>query len=88
MAINSSTVKIRTPDGEMSGFLARPVGDGKYPTVLVIMEAFGLNEHIKDVAGRLAAALLTRISGLAPFAPAACGSSQVLVVAKSTSNLE
>ena len=54
MAINSSTVKIRTPDGEMSGFLARPVGDGKYPTVLVIMEAFGLNEHIKDVAGRLA----------------------------------
>lgn len=55
MAINTSTVKIKAPDGEMAAFLARPDGDGKYPTVLVIMEAFGLNEHIKDVARRLAA---------------------------------
>ena len=54
MATNSSTVQITTPDGPMSGFLARPSGEDKYPTVLVIMEAFGLNDHIKDVAGRLA----------------------------------
>ena len=54
MATNSSTVQITTPDGPMSGFLARPSGEGKYPTVLVIMEAFGLNDHIKGVAGRLA----------------------------------
>ena len=54
MATNSSTVQITTPDGPMSGFLARPSGEGKYPTVLVIMEAFGLNAHIKEVAGRLA----------------------------------
>ena len=50
METTSSMVKIKTPDGEMSGFLARPTADGKYPAVLVIMEAFGLNDHIKDVA--------------------------------------
>lgn len=54
MATTTSTVKIKTPDGEMAGFLARPNAEGKYPTVLVIMEAFGLNDHIKSVADRLA----------------------------------
>jgi len=34
--------------------VARPAGDGKYPAVVVVMEAFGLNAHIKEVAGRLA----------------------------------
>lgn len=55
MATTSSTVQISTPDGTMSGFLARPSEEGKYPAVLVIMEAFGLNQHIKDVATRIAA---------------------------------
>lgn len=54
MATTSSTVQITTPDGAMSGFLARPSDDGKYPAVLVIMEAFGLNHHIKEVAARIA----------------------------------
>lgn len=54
MATSTSTVRIKTPDGEMSGFLARPKEEGKYPSVLVIMEAFGLNDHIKGVANRLA----------------------------------
>lgn len=54
MATTTSTVRIRALDGDMSAFLARPAGDGKYPAVLVIMEAFGLNQHIKDVATRIA----------------------------------
>jgi carboxymethylenebutenolidase len=54
MATTSSTVQITTPDGTMSGFLAKPSEAGKYPAVLVIMEAFGLNQHIKDVASRIA----------------------------------
>lgn len=54
MAINSTTVSIPTPDGTMSAHLARPAGDGKHPAVLVIMEAFGLNAHIRSVADRLA----------------------------------
>jgi dienelactone hydrolase len=55
METSSSTVQITTPDGAMSGFLARPVADGKYPAVLVIIEAFGLNDHIRGVASRIAA---------------------------------
>jgi carboxymethylenebutenolidase len=47
----------------MSCFLARPEGAGKVPGVIVVMEAFGLNDHIKDVAKRLAA------EGYAALAP-------------------
>jgi carboxymethylenebutenolidase len=35
--------------------LARPKAAGKHPAVIVVMEAFGLNDHIKDVAKRVAA---------------------------------
>ncbi|OJV91351.1 MAG: hypothetical protein BGO39_26705 [Chloroflexi bacterium 54-19] len=38
------------------GYLARPVAPGQYPPVLVIHEANGLADHIKDVARRLAKA--------------------------------
>jgi carboxymethylenebutenolidase len=48
-------VKLRAADGEMAAFLARPTGPGKHPAVIVVMEAFGLNGHIKDVAARVAA---------------------------------
>ena len=36
-------------------FVARPLGDGQHPAVMVVMEAFGLNAHIKKVAERIAA---------------------------------
>src|SRR2546427_2231408 len=49
------TIEVPTPAGAMPAFLARPAGDGPAPAVLVIMEAFGLNAHIKDVARRIAA---------------------------------
>jgi carboxymethylenebutenolidase len=54
MAISSNTVSVTTSDGPMSVLLARPAGEGKFPAVLVIMEAFGLNQHIKSVAERIA----------------------------------
>jgi carboxymethylenebutenolidase len=41
--------------GGMPAYLARPAGAGPSPAVLVIQEAFGLNEHIKDVTRRVAA---------------------------------
>jgi carboxymethylenebutenolidase len=40
--------------GGMPAYVARPAGAGPWPAVLVIQEAFGLNEHIKDVARRVA----------------------------------
>lgn len=55
MQITSSMVKVKAADGDMSACLARPSAAGAYPGVVVVMEAFGLNAHIKDVAGRIAA---------------------------------
>jgi len=54
MEITSGMVQLPGESGPLSSFLARPSADGKHPAVVVVMEAFGLNEHIKDVAGRLA----------------------------------
>src|SRR6267143_1804996 len=36
--------------GSMRGYLARPAGQGPYPSVLVIHENRGLNPYIEDVA--------------------------------------
>ena len=45
-------IEIPTSAGTMPAFLAQPRGDTPAPAVLVIMEAFGLNAHIEDVARR------------------------------------
>src|SRR5215468_5803362 len=54
MEITSGMVQVKTADGNMQAFSARPAAAGKYPGAVVVMEAFGLNGHIKDVAGRVA----------------------------------
>ena len=38
----------------MGGYLARPAAGGSGPAVLVFMEIFGINEHIRDVTERVA----------------------------------
>jgi carboxymethylenebutenolidase len=48
-------VVIETPDGPMDAYVARPAGGGPFPGVVVIQEAFGVNEHIMEVCDRLAA---------------------------------
>jgi carboxymethylenebutenolidase len=35
--------------------LARPASGGPYPGLIVVMEAFGLNDHIRAITGRFAA---------------------------------
>lgn len=53
---SSGYVTYSGPAGaELSGYLARPQGDGPFSAVLVIQEWWGLNEHIMDVTRRLAA---------------------------------
>ena len=54
MEISSQMVQISAPDGTMNAFSAAPTAPGRYPAVIVVMEAFGLNEHIKSVAKRIA----------------------------------
>jgi carboxymethylenebutenolidase len=55
MSTTSSTVEVKASDGAMTAHLARPSEPGIYPAVIVVMEAFGLNGHIKKVAERVAA---------------------------------
>ena len=39
----------------MNAFVVIPEGNGPFPAVILFQEAFGVNDHIKDVAGRIAA---------------------------------
>lgn len=54
MEITSSAVKLKTQDGTMEAYEARPKGAGAHPAIIVLMEAFGINGHIKDVTERIA----------------------------------
>lgn len=51
--MNVQTEMVGAPGG-MPAFVAQPEG-GPRPAVLVIQEAFGLNDHIRDVTRRVAA---------------------------------
>jgi carboxymethylenebutenolidase len=46
-------VKVPTADGEMPAYQAMPASGGPFPTVLVIQEAWGVHEHIRDLCRRL-----------------------------------
>ncbi len=54
MDIRTETESLPTADGLMPAYVCRPAEGGPHPAVIVVMEAFGLNAHIKDVAERLA----------------------------------
>jgi carboxymethylenebutenolidase len=47
---------VKVSGGEMPVYFARPVGVANPPVVIVCMEIFGLHEHIRDVARRVAKA--------------------------------
>jgi carboxymethylenebutenolidase len=55
MDVSSSTVQLNSSDGKMDAYVAQPKDGGSYPGVVVIQEAFGVNDHIKKVTDRLAA---------------------------------
>ena len=52
--MTTERVEIETPGGRMPTFIARPDGGGPFPSVVVIMEAFGLVPHLEGVAERIA----------------------------------
>jgi len=54
MEITTSTIQLNTPDGKMEAYEARPKDAAARPAVIVLMEAFGVNSHIKDVTERVA----------------------------------
>ena len=61
----TAEVRYPAPDGfDLPAYVARPVGDGPFPVVIVVSEIFGVHDYIKDVCRRLAKA------GYAAVAPA------------------
>lgn len=61
--VQKQNVEISTADGQMPTHWILPEGEGPFPAVIVLMEAFGLVPHIEEVAQRLAA------EGYATLAP-------------------
>lgn len=54
MQIEQIEVAISTTDGQMPAFLAKPAEGDRLPAILLLMEAFGLTSHIREIAIRLA----------------------------------
>ena len=50
----AGAAEIPTADRKIPGYLARPAGKGRHPTILVNSEIFGVHEWVKDVCRRLA----------------------------------
>ena len=48
------TLDIATRDGAMETFIVRPERGGPYPAVLLLMDAPGIREELRDMARRLA----------------------------------
>ncbi len=69
--IDAQTVTYRSGQVDVSAYLVKPAGAGPHPGVIVVHDNRGLNDHIRDVARRLASAgfvalapdLLSRLGG-------------------------
>lgn len=55
MEVVSQEITVQTGNEKMPAHLARPASGGPYPALVVVMEAFGLNDHIKNITDRFAA---------------------------------
>lgn len=52
---NADYIELAVSDGTtMRAYVARPEGAGPRPAIMVFQEAFGVNEHIRDVTHRFA----------------------------------
>jgi carboxymethylenebutenolidase len=50
----TQTVSFEGDKDRLQGYIARPEGEGPFPGVVIIHEAFGLNENMQDIARRFA----------------------------------
>jgi carboxymethylenebutenolidase len=50
----TQTVSFEGDGDRLQGYIARPEGEGPFPGVVIIHEAFGLNENMQDIARRFA----------------------------------
>jgi carboxymethylenebutenolidase len=54
MKIASERINVRVGTATMPAYVAKPQDEGKWPGVLLFMEIFGINHHIRSVADRVA----------------------------------
>ena len=54
MAVQTEEITFQGQSGLLAGYLAWPAGAGPWPGLIVIHEAFGLNDNMRDIARRLA----------------------------------
>jgi carboxymethylenebutenolidase len=52
--MQGTMVDVKTADGVADAYLTRPDGDGEYPGVLFVIDAFGLRPRIEEMADRIA----------------------------------
>src|ERR671936_2733476 len=52
--VRGDNVEFKSGSDTIKGYLARPSEPGRNPGIVVIHEAFGLVEHIRDIARRFA----------------------------------
>jgi carboxymethylenebutenolidase len=52
--VRAENVELKSGSDTITGYLARPSQSGSFPGIVVIHEAFGLVEHIRDIARRFA----------------------------------
>ena len=60
--MQTDTISFGTANGDTTANVARPDDGGSDKAVIVIQEWWGLNDHIKDIAGRYAAEGFTAIA--------------------------
>ncbi len=54
MEVVSSEVSVQTGAEKMPAHLAKPASGGPYPALVVVMEAFGLNDQIRRITNKFA----------------------------------
>jgi carboxymethylenebutenolidase len=74
-AVTAMKVSYPSAAGSVTAYLARPKASGSFPAVVVIHENRGLNDHIRDVARRLAKASFV---ALAPDLTSRGGTTEML----------
>src|SRR6201998_3028643 len=52
--VRGEAIELKSGNDTIQGYLARPSQPGGNPGIVVIHEAFGLVEHIRDIARRFA----------------------------------
>ncbi|MGZ4897813.1 MAG: dienelactone hydrolase family protein, partial [Candidatus Angelobacter sp.] len=53
-AADGKAVSYKSGDDTVNGFLYTPAGKGPFPALIVIHEWWGLNDWVKEQAGKLA----------------------------------